>query len=53
MSDIVHNERQKLLATAANNLGVGAIISGFVMPLAANYINSFASALIWTGIGRA
>jgi hypothetical protein len=32
MSDLVHNERVKLLANAANNLGVGGALAGMVLP---------------------
>jgi hypothetical protein len=46
-----HNERVKLLATAMNNLGVGAIIAGFLAPLVRGEINSLASVLIWLMIG--
>jgi hypothetical protein len=43
----IHNERVKLLATALNNLGVGAIIAGFVTPMVRGEINGLASVLIW------
>jgi hypothetical protein len=32
MSNLVHNEQVKLLATAFNNLGVGAALAGTVLP---------------------
>jgi hypothetical protein len=46
-----HNERVKLLATALNNLGVGAILAGFVAPMVRGEINSLASVLVWAAIG--
>jgi hypothetical protein len=30
--DLVHNERTKLTATWLNNLGVGALVAGFIAP---------------------
>jgi hypothetical protein len=33
MSNLVHNERIKLLAGALNNLGVGGALAGTVLPL--------------------
>jgi hypothetical protein len=47
----VHNERIKLLATAMNNLAVGAIISGIVVPLVRGNIDNLWSAFVWTGVG--
>jgi hypothetical protein len=32
----MHNERIKLLATALNNLGVGALLAGIVVPMVVN-----------------
>jgi hypothetical protein len=49
--DTIHNERIKLAATALNNLAVGTVISGIVVPLARGDINSLTSAVIWTVIG--
>lgn len=33
MSDLVHNERTKLIATLMNNVGVAVIVSGTIAPL--------------------
>jgi hypothetical protein len=46
-----HNERVKLLATALNNLGVGAILAGLVAPMVRGEINSLGSVLVWGAIG--
>ena len=47
----VYNTRITLLATALHNLGVGAIIAGFVVPMVKGEINGLASVLIWLVIG--
>ena len=45
-----HNERVKLLATALNNLGVGAILAGFAGPLVRGEVEGL-SVLAWVVIG--
>ena len=35
MTDAVHNERVKLTATAINNVGVAAVVTGVIVPVAA------------------
>jgi len=47
----VHNARITLLATAFNNLGVGAILAGIVAPMVKGDINASASFVIWTVVG--
>jgi hypothetical protein len=43
----IRTERIKLFAMALNNLGVGAIIAGFVTPVVKGEINGLASVLVW------
>jgi hypothetical protein len=33
MSNLVHNERMKLMATFFNNIAVASLVTGFVVPL--------------------
>ncbi|MGD0109226.1 MAG: hypothetical protein ABSC06_35090 [Rhodopila sp.] len=47
----IHNERTKLLATALNNIGVGAILAGIVTPMIRGDINAVASFVVWLVIG--
>ena len=47
----VHNARITLLATALNNLGVGAIIAGILVPMVKGEINGPASVVIWMIVG--
>jgi hypothetical protein len=43
----MHNERIKLLATACNNLGVGALLAGTIVPM----VNGQSSVLAWYAFG--
>jgi hypothetical protein len=47
----VHNKRIKLLAAAANNIGVGAILAGIVAPMIRGDINALTSLAIRLPIG--
>jgi hypothetical protein len=47
----VHNARITLLATAFNNIGVGAILAGMVAPMVRGEVNAVASVVIWLVIG--
>jgi len=47
----IHNERTKLLASALNNLGVGAIITGIVGPLVNDHVGSAVQTLEWFLLG--
>ena len=47
----VHNERIKLLAAAANHIGVGAILAGIVAPMIRGDINALTSFAIRLLIG--
>lgn len=44
---LVRNERLKLLATALNNLGIGAMIAGIVAPLVNGSAGDFAHIAAW------
>jgi uncharacterized membrane protein YhdT len=35
MTDLVYNERVKLTATAINNVGIAAVVTGVIVPVAA------------------
>ena len=49
--NLVHNERIKLLATALNNLGVGAILAGIVAPLVNGTLANPGSTIAWLVLG--
>jgi len=51
VSDAVHNARITLLATALNNLGVGAILAGIVAPLVNGTVGDFAHIASWVALG--
>jgi hypothetical protein len=44
---MIRNERIKLLATALNNLGIGAIITGIIAPFVHNELGSGWSVAGW------
>lgn len=46
----IHNARVQLLATALNNLGVGAILAGVIVPTI-NASTTAASPVIWVATG--
>ena len=47
----VHNARITLLATAFNNLGVGAILAGIVTPLVDGAVGDFSHISSWVILG--
>jgi hypothetical protein len=47
----VHNARINLLATALNNLGVGAMLAGIVAPLVNGAADDAAHILVWLTLG--
>lgn len=51
MSDVVHNARITLLATALNNLGVGAILAGIVAPLVNGTLGDLGRVGSWVALG--
>jgi hypothetical protein len=48
---LLHNERTKLLATALNNLGVGAIMAGIVAPVVNGMLGDPAHIAGWLMLG--
>ena len=48
---LIHNERIKLLASALNNLGIGAIIAGIVAPMVNGTLADFAHLATWLMLG--
>jgi hypothetical protein len=51
LMSLIHNERVKLLATALNNLGVGAIVAGIVAPTVNGTVGGAAHILAWVVFG--
>ena len=49
----IHNARIQLLATALNNLGIGSIIAGIVVPMVKGEISGIGSFAIWSTVGVA
>ncbi len=47
----IHNARVQLLATALNNLGVGAILAGVAAPLVNGTLGDFAHIASWIALG--
>ena len=47
----IHNARTTLLATALNNVGVGAILGGVVAPVVRGDISAPASIGVWLVVG--
>jgi len=47
----IHNARVQLLATALNNLGVGAAIAGIVAPLVNGTVGDLAHIGAWFALG--
>jgi hypothetical protein len=47
----IHNARIQLLATALNNLGVGATIAGVVAPMANGTVGDLAHIAAWFALG--
>ncbi len=47
----IHNARVQFLATALNNLGVGAIIAGAVAPVVNGTVGDSAHIAAWFGLG--
>jgi hypothetical protein len=48
---LIHNARITLLATALNNLGIGAIIAGILAPVVAGTVGDFAHIGTWLMLG--
>jgi len=48
---LVHNERIKLLATASNNRGVGAILAGAMAPIVGRALGGPAHVVAWLVFG--
>ena len=48
---MIHNARVQLLATALNNLGVGAIIAGIVAPTVNGALGDLAHVVAWSALG--
>ena len=48
---MIHNERIKLLATALNNLGVGAILAGAVAPTVSGTLGDVLHVGAWLAFG--
>jgi hypothetical protein len=46
-----HNERVKLFATALNNLGVGAILAGVIVPSVNGTVSDWPHIAIWVALG--
>jgi hypothetical protein len=49
--NFIHNERIKLLATALNNLGIGAILAGIVAPLVNGTLARLDTTIVWLALG--
>ena len=47
----VHNARVALMATALNNLGVGAIMAGIVAPLVNGTVGGLVHVALWVILG--
>jgi hypothetical protein len=47
----IHNARIQLLATALNNLGVGAMIAGIVAPMVHGAVGDTAQVGVWFALG--
>lgn len=47
----VYNARIQSLATAVNNLGVGAVMAGFVAPLVNGSVGDLAHVGVWFALG--
>ncbi len=47
----MRNERIKLLATALNNLGVGAILTGIVAPVVNGTVSDLKHVILWCVLG--
>jgi hypothetical protein len=48
---VIHNERTKLLATALNNLGVGCILAGVIVPTVNGQVADIAHVALWLAFG--
>ena len=49
---MIHTERTNLLATALNNLGVGSILAGVIVPSINGTVGDVAHIAVWTVLGR-
>lgn len=50
-SNLIRTERTKLLATAFNNLGVGAILAGVVVPTVNGTVADLIHVAAWIALG--
>ena len=48
---MIHTEKTKLLATAFNNLGVGAILAGVIVPTVNGAVADVAHIAAWVALG--
>ena len=48
---MIHTERTKLLATALNNLGVGSILAGVIVPSINGTVGDVAHITVWVVLG--
>ena len=51
----MHNERIRLLATACNNLGVGALLAGTIVPMVSGQSSIvwwYLFGVIWIGVAQ-
>jgi fucose permease len=48
---VIHTEQTKLLATAFNNLGVGAILAGVIVPTVNGTVADVAHIAAWVALG--
>jgi hypothetical protein len=48
---MIHIEQTKLLATAFNNLGVGAILAGVIVPTVNGTVADLAHIVAWVALG--
>ena len=51
----MHNERIRLLATACNNLGVGALLGGTIVPMVngqSSIVWWYLFGVIWIGVAQ-
>ena len=48
---MIHTEQTKLLATAFNNLGVGAILAGVIVPTVNGTVADLGHVTAWVALG--
>ncbi len=47
----IHNARTQMMATAVNNLGVGAILAGIVSPTVNGMVGNGSQIVLWCLLG--